>query len=240
MIRLPAPALVAWLLVVVGLAIPVTASAQPEVLAKKLERRKVGYHVHEGWVTMTVGYRDVLDKKTRRKLLSGLPTTIVTRSYLFRDGEAAPRHLSVKTCRVVFDLWDEVFRIDRQQSGRRKRTVAVNVEGVLRRCAEATAWPIVSTGDLAARQPHFAAVLIEVNPLSKKMLEQIRRWVARPRGTGSLSPGDSLFGSFVGLFVTQVPESDRMLAFQSQAFVPATLPKLPTKDDDKPKRSAAK
>ena len=240
MSRASARALAACLIVVAALAIPATARAQPAALAKKLERRKVSYHTHEGWVTMTVGYRDVLDKKTRRKLLSGLPTTIVTRSYLFRDGDAAPRHLSVKTCRVVFDLWDEVFRIDRQQSGRRKRTVAVNVEGVLRRCAEATAWPVVSTRDLAARQPHFAAVLVEVNPLSKKMLDQIRRWVARPRGAGSLSPGDSLFGSFVGLFVTQVPESDRTLTFQSQAFVPARLPKLPTKGDDKAKRSAAR
>jgi len=228
------------LLVLLGLAWPVSARAQPSVLTKKLERRKVSYHQHEGWVTMTVGYRDVLDKKTRRKLLSGLPTTIVTRAYLFRDGDVAPRHLSVKTCRVVFDLWDEVFRIDRRQAGRRKRTVAVNVEGVLRRCAEVKAWPIVSMGDLAGRQRHFAAVLVEVNPLSKKMLAQIRRWVARPRGTGTLSPGDSLFGSFVGLFVTQVPESDRTLTFRSQDFVPATLPKLPTEDDKKRKRRAAR
>ena len=237
--RWPARAL-AWLVVALVLAAPQIAFAQPAALAKKLERRKVSYHTHEGWVTMTVGYRDVLDKKTRRKLLSGLPTTIVTRAYVFRDGEVVPRHLSVKTCQVVFDLWDEVFRIDRRQSGRRKRTVAVNMEGVLRRCAEATAWPVVNTGDLAARQPHFAAVVVEVNPLSKKMLDQIRRWVARPRGTGSLSPGDSLFGSFVGLFVTQVPESDRTLTFQSQPFVPANLPKLPTKDDKKAKPRAAR
>lgn len=217
------------------------AMAQPSALTKKLDRRKVSYHRHKGWVTMTVGYRDVLDDKTRRKLLSGLPTTIVTRSYLFPDGGVAPKHLSVKTCRVVFDLWDEVFRIDRRQAGRRKRTVAVNVEGVLRRCAEANAWPIVSLEELDEDRAHFAAVLVEVNPLSDKMLDQIRRWVARPRGAGAVGPGDSLFGSFVGLFVTQIPESDRTLTFRSQPFVPARLPKLPKKQQgDKTKRRAAR
>jgi hypothetical protein len=205
------------------------AHGQTPPAVGKLSKRKASFHTHKGWVTLSVGYRDVLDKKTRKKLLSGLPTTIVTRAYLFRDGDLAPKHLSVKTCRVVFDLWDEVFRIDRRQSGRRKRTVAVNVEGVLRRCADANAWPVVSTDDLEPRRGHFTAVLVEVNPLSKKMLQQIRRWVARPKGAGAVGPGDSLFGNFVGLFVTQVPESDRRVSFRTPSFVVADLPKLPPK-----------
>ncbi|MEZ4441934.1 MAG: hypothetical protein R3B72_22765 [Polyangiaceae bacterium] len=222
------------LALLLGLA---SSSAAPRAEAQaskkpKVPRRTAAFHVNAGWATMTVSYRDVVDKKVEKKLKSGLPTTIITRAYLFRDGDPTPRILTAKSCRVVFDLWDEVFRIDRRQSGKQKRAVAVNVEGVLRRCAEASAWPIVSLEDLDDSGSYHVAVRAEVNPLSKKMLEQIKRWVSRPQGAGSVGPGDSLFGSFVGLFITQVPESDRAVAFRTQTFQPKKLPKLPKKEKE--------
>ena len=76
---------------------------------------------------------------------------------------------------------------------------------------------------------YFMGVLVEVNPLSKAMLDRIKRWVARPQGYGTLGPGDSLFGSFVGLFITQVPSADHTVAFRVQTFRPQSLPKLPSK-----------
>ena len=77
---------------------------------------------------------------------------------------------------------------------------------------------------LKPKASHFVGLLVEVNPLSKATLERIRRWVALPRGAGDVSPGDSLFGSFVGLFVTRVPAADRTVTFRSQNFVPSALP----------------
>jgi hypothetical protein len=135
--------------------------------------------------------------------------------------------LSVKTCRIVFDLWDEVFHIDLRQGGRRRQTVAVNVEGVMRRCAEARRLPIAPTRQLSSEQPYFVGVLVEVNPVSRQMLERIKRWVALPKGASAVGPGDSLFGSFVGLFVTHVPAADRTLSFRTQPFTPARLPRVP-------------
>ena len=38
--------------------------------------------------------------------------------------------------------------------------------------------------------------------------------------TTSLSSSDSLFGSFVGLFVTRVQSADKRLQFRTQAFLP--------------------
>jgi hypothetical protein len=135
---------------------------------------------------------------------------------------------------VVFDLWDEVFRIELSQGGRRRETVAVNIEGVLRRCTEARRLPLVSVKSLESSRRYFVGVLVEVNPLSKEMMERIKRWVARPKGAGNVGPGDSLFGSFVGLFITQVPDADRVLNFRGAPFVPVQLPELPP---DKDKRT---
>lgn len=196
-------------------------------VAKKLPRRQATFESYRGWVAMTVGWRDAITPTIRNKLLSGLPTVIATRAYVFPAGGPQPSSLSVKTCRIVFDLWDEVFRIDLRQGGRRRQTVAVNVEGVMRRCAEARRLPLTRVRGMPPSQRHFVGVIVEVNPISKQMLERIKRWVALPKGAGAVGPGDSLFGSFVGLFITHVPAADRTLSFRTQTFAPAELPRVP-------------
>ena len=175
-------------------------------------------------VRLSVGFRDVVDAEITKKLLSGLPTVITMRGYLFRDGTASPLALTAKSCRIVYDLWDEVFRIQLTQAGSPTTAVAVNVEGVLRNCAEARRIPLCERALLKDGTRYFVAALVEVNPISAEMLDRIKRWVTRPTGSTSIGPGDSLFGSFVGLFVTRVRDADRKLAFRTQAFLPPTPP----------------
>ena len=219
-------ALVAGLLFVLAAS---PARAQPAAIRGAIKKRAADLHKRGKWIVLTVGFRDVVNAHIRNKLVSGLPTTIATRAYVFPDRASVPLSLSAQTCRIVFDLWDEVYRIELYQGGKRRKAVAVNVEGVLRRCAELRRLPVVAIAELKSSERYFVAVLVEVNPLSKKMLDKIKRWVARPRGAGSVGAGDSLFGSFVGLFITKVPAADRNLGFRTPGFVPATLPKLPTK-----------
>ncbi len=200
------------------------ASAQPKIQGRTLKQRNAKIARDKTWVTMSVSWRDVVNKPTRKKLLSGLPTVIAMRAYVFADKAQQPLSLSIQTCKVVFDLWDEVFRVDVRRAGQRRQTIAVNVEGVLRRCGEARRLPVVKASRLTTSQKYFVGVLVEVNPLSKKTMERIKRWVARPKGVGAVGPGDSLFGSFVGLFITHVPDADRTLSFRTPGFVPAKLP----------------
>ncbi|WP_438017966.1 hypothetical protein WMF18_02265 [Sorangium sp. So ce315] len=178
-------------------------------------------------VQLTVGFRDVVDGEISKKLLSGLPTVITMRGYLFHETGGPPLALAAKSCRVVYDLWDEVFRIQLIQAGGQSSTVAVNVEGVLRNCAEARKLPLVERSQLRDGSRYFVAVLVEVNPMSAEMLDRIKRWVTRPPGSTAIGPGDSLFGSFVGLFVTRIGNADRKLAFRTQAFLPPAPPPPP-------------
>ena len=59
------------------------------------------------------------------------------------------------------------------------------------------------------------------------MLDRIKRWVTRPNGSTSLTSSDSLFGSFVGLFVTRIQSADKRVQFRSQAFLPPTATAAP-------------
>jgi len=164
-------------------------------------------------------YREVVDGEVERKLRSGLPTVIVTRAYLYPDSKpGSPVAGTVKSCRIVFDVWDEIYRIQMSQPGGETSSVALNFDGVLRRCADAKELPVADRGTLEPDSSYFLAVMVEINPISKEMLDRIRRWVSRPPGT-SATPGDSLFGSFVGLFVARIGQAERTLSFRTQSVV---------------------
>jgi hypothetical protein len=176
-------------------------------------------------VVVSFSYRDVVDAEITKKLASGLPTVIAMRGYVFRESGGDPIALTAKSCRIVYDLWDEVFRIQLAQPGGTTSVVAVNVEGVLRNCAEARRISLVDRALLASSGRYFVAALVEVNPVSPEMLDRIRKWVTRP--TSAIGPGDSLFGSFVGLFVARIGDADRKLAFRTPTFTPPNPPPRP-------------
>ena len=168
---------------------------------------------------VSVGYRDVVDAATVAKLMGGLPTTIVMRAYVFRETGGAPLAAAFKTCRVIFDLWDEVYRIEIAQTGVGDVvTASPTLEGVLRRCAETDRLAVIGRSVLPASASYYLAGVVEVNPVSPEMLERIKRWVSRPSGTSTSAPGDALFGSFVGLFVARIGVADRQVAFRTQSF----------------------
>jgi hypothetical protein len=165
-------------------------------------------------------FRDVIDRPMAEKLASGLPTVIAMRAYVLREGEANPVALAVRTCRVVYDLWDEVYRLKISGPGGERDTAALNLDGVLRQCAESRDLPVAERSLLTAGKPHFLGVIVEVNPVSPQMLEQMRKWVSRPAGSTGIGPTDALFGSFVGLFVKQMGTADRTLRFRTQSVTP--------------------
>ncbi len=186
----------------------------------QLPQRTATIALEKKMVVLTMSYRDAVDSTISKKLLSGLPTTIAMRGYVFKEAGGDPIALTAKSCKIVYDLWDEVFRITITQAGGQTSTVAVNVEGVLRNCAETKKLPVMERASMKDGTKYFVTALVEVNPVSADMLDRIKRWVTRPNGSTSLSSSDSLFGSFVGLFVTRVQSADRRLQFRTQAFVP--------------------
>jgi hypothetical protein len=218
------PALVLAALCAAWPARALAEDAKPEALKTpaQLAQRSATIALEKKAVVLTASFRDAVDAALSKKLLSGLPTTIAMRGYVFKESGGDPVALAARSCKIVYDLWDEVFRVTVTQAGGQTTTVAVNVEGVLRNCAEVKKLPIMDRASMKDGSKYFVAVIVEVNPISADMLDRIKRWVTRPNGTTSLSSSDSLFGSFVGLFVTRVPSADKRVQFRTQAFLPPT------------------
>jgi hypothetical protein len=185
-----------------------------------LPPRQANYAWDQDLLRASYSYRDVMsDPALLKKMASGLPMVIAMRAYLFREGEDTPVALAPRVCRVAYDLWDEVYRIHVSESERERDQAAV-LDGVLRICTEARDLPIVRRGALTPGQPYFLGVVVDVNPVSPDMIEQIRRWIARPTGSTGIGPTDALFGGFVQLFVRQIATSDKTITFRTQDVVP--------------------
>jgi hypothetical protein len=206
---------------------PLGASAQPSAQAPEqpahpaaLPRRQANYAWDGELLRASFSYRDVLaDPVLMKKLSSGLPMFIAMRAYVYRQGEDVPVALATRVCRVVYDLWDEVFRVKVSEAERERDQAAV-LDGVLRLCTEARDLPVVRRAALTAGQPVFLGVVVDVNPVSAEVVEQMRRWMSRPTGSTEIGPADALFGNFVQLFVRQIATSDKTLTFRTQNLIP--------------------
>jgi hypothetical protein len=204
---------------------PVKAQAQQPAQTQQpadpsaLPRRDANYAWDADLLRASFSYRDVLsDPALMNKLSSGLPMNIVMRAYVYPDGQSTPVALATRVCRVVYDLWDEVYRVHISEPERERDQAAV-LDGVLRLCTEARDLAVVRRALLAAGQSYFLGVIVDVNPVSPTMMAQMRQWLSRPTGSTAIGPADALFGNFVQLFVRQIATSDRTLTFRTQSKV---------------------
>jgi hypothetical protein len=205
---------------------PIVAGAQAQppapllVHPAALPPRQANYAWDGDLLRGSFSYRDVLsDPELVKKLSSGLPMVIAMRAYVYREGQDTMVALAPRVCRVVYDLWDEVYRVHVSEPERERDQAAV-LDGVLRLCTEARDLPIVRRGLLEAKQPYYLAVVADVNPVSQEIVDQMRRWMSRPTGSTGIVPSDALFGSFAQLFVRQLATSDKTLTFRTQDVVP--------------------
>jgi len=163
--------------------------------------------------------RDFVDAEVVKKLQSGLPQTIVTRMYVYHARDRDPLALAALSCRVVYDLWEGVYRIERQTESSDRTLSVRSLDGVISHCLNVQAQPI-GTPQVLQRvrggQVYFG-VVTELNPLSQDAVQRIRRWLARP--TGSELNGNAFFGSFVSIFVSRkLGAADKVLSFRSVMF----------------------
>jgi hypothetical protein len=184
--------------------------------------RPVGFEWNENKQLLfaSLSYRDVVDSGVRRKLSRGLPTTIAMTATVFRAGTRQAVATTAQTCKVTWHVWEEAYKIELMRPGSKNTRWTTTMEGVLRRCAEARSLLVATHQQLAVGTAVYLSAKVQVNPLSPKLLEKIKRWVSRPSATGTAGPGDALFGTFTGLFLQRVGEAERELKFTSKAVRP--------------------
>lgn len=194
---------------------PVVRAQQTSVF-----NRRLGVIWRDGTPHLSFSARDIVNPALVKKLLSGLPQTLLMRVYAYPENSRAPAAVSAVSCRVAYDLWEQVFRVQLQTDLSDRAVIARSLNEVHELC-------LVMRDHAVGRRDNYSrivgrsiyfAVSVEQNPISRGTIERIRRWLSRPNSNAM--GGDAFFGSFVSLFVNrQIGAAERLLQFRSPTHV---------------------
>ena len=182
--------------------------------------RTTGLRRHDGKLLVGVGIPDIIQPADRQKLTSGFATRILVTVAIYREGGHEPVARTYRLAEIVYDLWDEKFRVLRTDvRGVHEVRDAATADEAIQLAANLVEFPVVELSRLQPGVNYRLSFGADLNPLSQDVVADLRRWLARPPGQGRLAPGDSFFGSFVSIFVNpHIEDSDRRIQFLSQPF----------------------
>jgi hypothetical protein len=191
--------------------------------AEPLPVRTTGLEVQGTTLLATVGLQDLFTLGARDRLKSGFSTRVLIRILLRQEGAPDPVVVAFQRAEIIYDIWDEKFRVRVTRGTGTDRTVeAATVEQAI--AAATTLWkfPFAERAQLEPGRRYFLAIRGDLNPLSQELQAEVRRWLRQSAGAqrrpGS-GGGDSFFGSFVTVFVNpQIEDSEHQVRFVSQWF----------------------
>ena len=164
------------------------------------------------------GIGKLFDTAAYEALNTGIPSTVVIRIQIAPRESNAPVAEQLIQRSVVYDVWDEIYTLRLDQPGGRK-TIKVKYR------AEALKWltaienlPVAKLGVLPIDEVFVLKMVVELNPVSRETLAEVRRWLSQGNG-GGLDRGGAFFGSFVTVFYNpKIADADRVLRIRSQPF----------------------
>lgn len=185
----------------------------------EIRYQRMHFSERDGQLVVTTSIDSLFDRAAAARLASGFPTTVVVRVYVFTRESELPVSLSVATYRVVYDLWEERYTL-RSDGPRGQRTLRfADRAEVIAAITELERFPIAPLERIPIGPHHFAALVVELNPISAEMLAEMRRWLTRPAGEARLDTSSSFFGSFVSVFVNpKLQEAEKVVRLRSQPF----------------------
>lgn len=199
-------------------AVLIVLSVAPIALAEAVvQLRRMGVHVPAGGLTITYSAADLMHRDAARKLDSGLPQRVTVQHFVYPAGRTDPLAAGGHSCKVVYDLWQAVYRVEYERLGSAPVALAYRTRAeVIERCLVMRDFPIGTREDYKGVRRVYVGSLIELNPLSTTTVARIRRWLSRPRGEYNVET-KSFFGSFVSLFVNdRIGTAERVLRLKSQ------------------------
>jgi hypothetical protein len=184
----------------------------------KPEIHKVRFIERGNFLTITANptpLAKLFDSAAYEALDSGFTSTVVIRIWIYPKDSTDPVAFLLLQRQVLYNLWDEVFelRIDGKAPIKEKRQ-----SEALKKLTALDDLPVARLANLPYEQVFLLAMQVELNPVSKETLAEVRRWLSQGTG-GGLDRGGAFFGSFVSVFVNpKIPEADRVLRVRSQPF----------------------
>ncbi|MGE0548605.1 MAG: hypothetical protein AB7O24_16880 [Kofleriaceae bacterium] len=204
-----------FVVLAVALASATARAEDPAFQNMKFIERGQALHV-----TTAIGR--LFDLENYDSLSKGKKFTVVIRLWVYPYGSTQPISFRLLHRQVRFDAWDDVYVLEFDDPGGRRTVIEKRQSNALTLLTAIDDLPIAALADIpygsAIANLYAVAIEVELNPVSKKTLEEVRLWLSRGNG-GGLERGGAFFGSFVSAFVNpKFAEADRVVRVRSQPF----------------------
>jgi hypothetical protein len=164
------------------------------------------------------GIGKLFDTSAYEALSTGIPSTVVIRIQIAPQDSDAPVAEQLIQRSVVYDVWDEIYTLRLDQPGGRKKLKVKYRAEALKWLTAIEDLPVARLAVLPVGQVFVLKMVVELNPVSKETLAEVRRWLSQGNG-GGLDRGGTFFGSFVSVFYNpKIADADRVLRIRSQPF----------------------
>jgi len=184
----------------------------------KIELQRMRFIERGQSLTATGNIAKLFDQAAYEGLNSGFPSTIQIGTAVYPRGSSTAIAYRIELRTVVYDLWDEQYVIHFEgPNGKRTRRVKYRADA-LKLVTAIDDFPIASLADIPYEDVFYLTLTVQLNPVSKETLAEVRRWLSQSTG-GGLDRGGVFFGSFVSVFVNpKIADADRVLRIRSQPF----------------------
>jgi hypothetical protein len=196
------------------------AIAAPEARADDgVELRRMSFAERGGNLTVTTSFTELFDAGAYERLDSGVASLIVVRLYVYKKGEEMPISFVLANIRIAYELWDKIYEV-RFEGPLGIRELRFNRRSdAFRAITSLERFPVAPLSRVAVGPHYFLGMVVELNPISRELLAEVRKWLSQRPGRSRLNAGSSFFGSFVSIFVNpKLAEADRILKLRSQPF----------------------
>ena len=204
--------------IAIAIAIVLLAPASAHAEDDKPELQRMRFIERGDRLTANGNIAKLFDQAAYEALSSGFPSTILIGTAVYPRAGTTPIAAGYEERTVVYDLWDEqyVIRID-GAAGKRTRKVKYRAEA-LKILTALDDFPVAFLKDVPYEDVFYLRITVQLNPVSKETLAEVRRWLSQGTG-GGLDRGGVFFGSFVSVFVNpKIADADRVLRIRSQPF----------------------
>jgi hypothetical protein len=170
-----------------------------------------------------VDLRAAFPEELRRTFASGLSSVVVLHVSLVPEGSELPAGLYVREIDVRFDVWEETYAVTVKdpQSPRGRRLTARSWEELRGLLADARDLDVAPLSALDA--PCALHARVELNPLSREMLERTREFIFNPpTGVRGGTPSRSVLGAMAS-YLLHGEESGEARRFRSRTFTARDL-----------------
>jgi hypothetical protein len=167
-------------------------------------------------LVVTTKIQKLFDEAAYAALGTGFESTIVINTFVYPQKGSEPIAAAKIVRSVVYDIWDETYILRLENSA---KPVRVKFQSeALKLLTTIDNLPIAQLADMPYEDIFYLQMNVLLNPVDKKTLAEVQRWLSQGTG-GGLDRGGVFFGSFVSVFVhPKLADADRVLQLRSQPF----------------------